>query len=163
MYLIAIHGNGDWVTGYHNKQFYLNQKLLKDRNVDIHTIRTEAADFLGRMAGVARVYTIEDIIGHRTDEADRSLRRNTSLASAGDVLVSINPGWEVTEDDQSGTPDSQVQRLGVESTPVYILAPGLKAEKIATPLDACVVAPTVARLLRIRSPNAAMMSPLRLK
>lgn len=163
MYLIAIHGNGDWVTGYHNKQFYLNQKLIKDRNVDIHTIRTEAADFLGRMAGVARVYTIEDIIGHRTDEADRSLRRNTSLASAGDVLVSINPGWEVTEDDQSGTPDSQVQRLGVESTPVYILAPGLKAEKIATPLDACVVAPTVARLLRIRSPNAAMMSPLRLK
>lgn len=163
MYLIAIHGNGEWVSGYHNKQFYLNQKLIKDRDVDIHTIRTEAADFLGRMAGVARVYTIEDIIGHRTDDADRSLRRNTSLASAGDIIVTINPGWEITEDDNSPTPRGQVQRLGMQSSPVFIMAPGLKAERIATPLDACVIAPTVARLLRIRSPNAATMSPLRLK
>ncbi len=45
MYLMAIHGNGDYVSGYHNGYFFLNRKLLKDRNIDESSIRREAADF----------------------------------------------------------------------------------------------------------------------
>lgn len=164
MYLIAIHGNGEWVNGYHNGHFYLNHKLIKERDIDLSTIRRESADFMGRMSGVSRVYTIEDIIERRTDEADRSLRRNTVLAKAGDIIVNVTPGWEITEVDSD--PDittGKVQRLGTESSQVFIMAPGVKPRHIETPLDPCVVTPTVARLLRIRSPNAAAMSPLRLR
>ncbi len=37
VYLIALHGNGDWVQGFHNGQFFLNHKLINERfscNVD---------------------------------------------------------------------------------------------------------------------------------
>lgn len=162
MYLIAIHGNGEWVNGYHNGQFFLNQKLIKDKDLDLHTLRSESADFLSRMAGVARVYTIEDIVNRRVDQADESLRKNILLSNSGDLFVTINPGWEVV-DDESGSSNGQVQRLGAQTFPVFILAPDVKAQRISTPLDVTVLAPTVARLLRIRSPNAAATPPLRLR
>lgn len=165
MYLIAIHGNGDWVSGYHANHFYLNEKLIKDRGIDLHALRSEAADFIGRMSGVSRVYTIDDIISGRIDEADKSLRRNTSLVHSGDIVVTIAPGWEIVEDDSLNGSNSngQVSRLAAQTSPVFIVAPGVPAQTISTPVDACVIAPTVARILRIRSPNAAALPPLRLR
>ena len=165
MYLIAVHGNGEWVTGYHSGQFYLNQKFIKERSIDLQSIRSEAAEFISRMSGVSRVYTIDDIIAGRIDDADKSLRRNTSLAHAGDIVVTIAPGWEIVEDDSLGgnASNGRVSRLGTQSSPVFIVAPGLHAEIVSTPVDACIIAPTVARILRIRSPNAASMTPLRLR
>lgn len=167
MYLIATYGNGEWVNGYHAQHFYLNDKLIKERNVDLQAIRSVAASFIGRMSGISRVYTIDDIIAGRIDDADRSLRRNTSLVHAGDIVVTIAPGWEVVEDDSVIDDDSngsgQVSRLGSRSCPVYVMGPDVMPVLINTPVDACIIAPTVARILRIRSPNAAAMSPLRLQ
>ena len=47
--------------------------------------------------------------------------------------------------------------------PAFIIAPGVKPQKITSPIDAALLAPTVARILRIRSPNGARMMPLSLK
>lgn len=165
MYLIALHGNGEWVNGYHNGHFYLNQKLIKEKDLNLASIRSESADFLGRMSGVSRVYTIEDIIAGRLDSDYGHLRENTSLAYAGDVIITVYPGWEIVEDDTAPAdrPEGQVERLATTGSPVYILAPGVGRQRVATPLDARVIAPTVAGILRIRSPNAAIASPVRLK
>lgn len=165
MYLIALHGNGEWLNGYHNGHFFLNHKTIKDNNADLHQIRSEVADFLGRMAGVSRVYTIEDIVAGRLDPEYSRLRENISLEHAGDVIVRINPGWEIVEDETAPAdkPEGQVERLSIQNYPVFILAPGLPAQRITTPLDARIIAPTVARVLRIRSPNASALSPLKLK
>lgn len=167
MYLIAIHGNGDWVTGYHAGHFYLNQKLIKDRGLDLQTLRTEAAEFIGRMSGISRIYTIDDILAGRIDDADVTLRRNTSLGVAGDIIIRVAPGWEVVEDDSIDPNDKeyvgQVSRLATPTSTAYIMAPGVPATTISTPVDACIIAPTVARILRIRSPNAAALTPLRLR
>ncbi len=46
MYLMAIHGNGEWVSGYHDGQLYLNHKLIKERNKDLRSMRDESARFL---------------------------------------------------------------------------------------------------------------------
>ncbi len=47
------------------------------------------------------------------------------------------------------------------SSPVFFLSPDLKAERITSEIDARTIAPTVARLLRIRSPNASELPPMR--
>jgi hypothetical protein len=46
------------------------------------------------------------------------------------------------------------------TAPVFILAPVVKAERITTEIDARAIAPTVARILRIRSPNASELPPM---
>ena len=82
MYLIALHGNGDWVTGYFNRNFYLNQRLIKENRLDASDVRAEAAEFLARMSGVSGVYTIDDIIASRAGDNANELKRNTLVKYA---------------------------------------------------------------------------------
>lgn len=159
LYLMAIYGNGQWVDGYYNNNFYLNHKLIKDRNVALKDIREKSSDFLRQMSGVTAAYTLDEIINNPVDEEMKRLHAGLVLDYAGDVRIDLNPGWTVTENE--GTPDQQVKylRSNAVNTPAFILAPCIKAQKIETPVDAAILAPTVSRLLRIRSPNAATAKP----
>lgn len=159
MYLIAKHGNGDWVSGYHNGQFFLNSKLIKDRGLDITGLRTDAAGFLARMSGVSQAWTIDDITASRIGSRPEMTRRNTTLRHAGDVFIAVNPGWEIV-DDTIDPPVRTTQRVAATTSPVIIFAPQAGAGRINTPVDALDIAPTVARILRIRSPNGAANSPI---
>lgn len=159
MYLIARHGNGEWVTDYNRGTFYLNRKLIDDRNINAEDLRADAAKFLMRMSGIANAYTIDDILEGRRTPTER---RNTVVATAPDVYIEVIPGWVVVDDftDQQ-TPKRRTVRAAADVAPVILYAPGrLAAQRIPTPVDARRIAPTVARILRIRSPNAAAQAPL---
>jgi hypothetical protein len=163
LYLIALHGNGDWVTAFADEGFFLNTTLIKDRNEDIRTIRQEAADFLKRMSGVDRAYTIDAILdaATSTDNAE-AMRRNTVVSVAGDVRVELAPGWELVDDyNTPGQTSGKVIVNALTTAPAYILAPGVKPEIIKSIVDARVIAPTVAGQMHIRSPNGASLAPLR--
>lgn len=161
MYLMALYGNGDWVTGYNNSQLFLNHNLIKERDKNLHEIRSEAARFLTRMSGVSDAWSIDDILERRASDNPDALRRNVLVDTAGDVFLSIIPGWqEITDDTTADSPQTTV-RATSPMAPAFILAPGLEATKINTPVDARVLAPTVAGILRIRSPNAASLPALR--
>lgn len=164
MYLMAIYGNGEWVKGYHDGQLYLNHKLIKERDKNLEELREESARFLTRMSGVGDAWTIDDIIDRRASENPEAMRRNTHIASSGDVIVSILPGWqEVDDDDNSDDCPQTTQRAASALSPAFILAPGVKAQKITATVDARAIAPTVTGLLRIRSPNGAASAPVRLQ
>lgn len=163
MYLIARFGNGDWVTAWFNNRFFLNHKLIGDLNLDPVTVRNEAATFLEKMSGVDKVYTIDEILNGRGDSRLEALQRNELPSAAGDLYVNVAPGWETTDDINTPKGDkriSYVNRYAPAIAPVFILAPGVAPRKIDTPVDVRVIAPTVARLLRIRSPNGASLPPL---
>lgn len=159
MYLIARHGNGEWVSGYHNGAFYLNQELIERRNINAEDLRADAAKFLMRMKGVAGAHTIDDILEGRTSAAER---RNTIAASAADVYLDVIPGWVIVDDyADPSAPTRTTMRCSASVAPVILYSPAqLQATRIGTPVDARQVAPTVSRILRIRSPNAASQPPL---
>lgn len=165
MYLMAIYGNGNWVEGFHNGEFFLNRSLIDKEDKDLHLMREQAAAFLVQMAGVADAYSIDDIINHRTHlTISEAAKRNTSIEHAGDVRIKVMPGWELVDDfNYPGQKHNQVAREEATTSPVFIMAPGLAAKTIGTPVDARSIAPTVTRLLRIRSPNAASLPPLSLE
>lgn len=159
MYLIARHGNGEWVTDYNRGAFYLNRKLIDDRGINAEDLRDDAAKFLMRMTGVANAYTIDDILEGRRTQAQR---RNTVVASAPDIYVEVIPGWVILDDfATSQEPTRTTVRSAAAVAPVILYAPGiLVPRRIESPVDARRIAPTVARILRIRSPNAAGQPPL---
>ncbi len=163
MYLIARYGNGEWIKGYYNDQFFLNNKLIDDRGLDPHTVRLEAAAFLEKMSGVDRVHTVDEILAGRGDSHFEALQRNTHAASSGDLFVEITPGWETVDDILTPANSHRVhyvKRVAPATAPLFIMAPDVPAQTIDTPVDIRVVAPTVARILRIRSPNAAALPGL---
>lgn len=160
VYLIALHGNGDWVQGYNDGQFFLNHKLINERNISLELIRSQAADFLGRMAGVRDARSLEGILS-----APGARGRNLVVAHAGDIFVEVQPGWEIVDDfNRASRPSGRpmVASSALATAPAYIMSPGLAPEVISAPVDARALAPAVAGLLHIRSPNAASVPPLRL-
>ncbi len=165
MYLMAKHGNGQWVKAYHNGQFYLDASLAEKNNIDIVAMRTDAGNFLARMSGVHNVVTIDQLLTGSND-SDRSdaMRRNVDPRLCGDLFIDILPGWELVDDftNPSQKRANQTSK-SVTTAPVIVLAPGVKASRIVTPVDARSIAPTMARLLRIRSPNGAEVPPLNLE
>lgn len=161
MYLMAVHGNGEWVSGYHNGQVYLNHKLIKERGKDLEEMRREAASFLTRMAGVSQAWTVDDVIDRRATDNPDATRRNTAMASAGDIFLAIAPGWQEIDDDSDVEAPQTVVRAGMATAPAFILAPSVAPKEVTAPVDARVLAPTVAGILRIRAPNGASLPRLR--
>ena len=165
MFLIAKFGNGDWVTSFFDGQFFLNKKLISDNNLDARTVRAEAAEFLEKMSGIDRVITLDEILGGRGDSRLEALQRNTAAGTAGDLFVEVAPGWETVDDINYQADDARIRyvhRYAPPTAPVFILSKDIDPRTIDTPVDIRVVAPTVARLLRIRSPNAASLPALTL-
>ena len=160
MYLMAIYGNGNWVSGYFNEQIFLNEKLAKEKNIPIEELRAKSGEFLRRMSGVNEAYTFDEILNNPVGENLECLHRSVYNETAGDVYLEIAPGWTIVDDFNSQTPASKQVRGNAVNTPIFILSPGVEPQKISTPVDATLLAPTVARLLRIRSPNAAKRMPI---
>lgn len=159
MYLIARHGNGEWVTDYNRGAFYLNRKLIDDRNLNAEDVRDDAAKFLMRMSGVANSYTIDDIFEGRRSDAER---RNTVASATPDVYLEVTPGWVLVDDyADASEPTRRTVRAAAAVAPAIIYAPEVVVpRRISVPVDARRIAPTVARILRIRSPNASAQPPI---
>lgn len=160
--LMSLFGNGDWVTGYYNNQIYLNHDLIQQRGKDLNEMRNETADFMRRLSGVAYAITVDRAIAAaETEDSPFPPARNLDVDTAGDVLISISPGWKIVHNANSET-NKRVERTRATTSAAFIMHPDIDARTIDTPIDARVVAPTVARLLRIRSPNGARLAPIRL-
>jgi hypothetical protein len=159
MYLIAKYGNGDWITAYHNSTFYLNQDLIQNKNIDSEDLRADAAKFLMKMSGIANAFSIDDILEGRCSE---QLKRNTIATTAPDLFFNVIPGWTLIDDySQPQNPSRKTIRCSSAMAPAFIYAPNLiEHQKISSEIDARRIAPTVSRILRIRSPNAAAQPPI---
>ena len=161
MYLMALYGNGSWVNAYFDEKVYLNEKLAKEKNISVEELRKVSGDFLRRMAGVDEAYTFDEILNNPTGETLQRLHRSITSQETADVFLQIAPGWKVRDDYNNG----KVKQVNINavSAPAFIIAPGVKTQKITSPIDASLLAPTVASIMRIRSPNGTRMMPLSLK
>lgn len=164
MFLMAKYGNSQWVKGFHNNQFYIDLKEAEAKNIPIETLRRQAAAFLSRMAGVHRVITLDDLI-NGTDDTDNAtaLRRNTDMRTAGDLFIEILPGWQLVDDlNNPAISSANPSAKALTTAPALILAPNTKPLRISVAIDARSIAPTITRLLHIRSPNGCSTPPLNL-
>ncbi len=152
-YLTAKYGNGDFIEKIEDNVVSLNRKTIEDKRLDLSVVLSEARSFLNRMSGVDRVFTFDEILSGNSPEA-RAHQLATDPHTAPDLTIDYQSGWTVV-DDLKYPVTQKVVRASAVATPAYILAPGLEAEKINTPVDATGLAATVAGILRIRSPNAS--------
>lgn len=157
-YLSALHGNGDYISAFHDNQIYLDHKILSDKKLDLNSVTADARTFLAKMSGVTDAFTIHDILSPATI-TEESLRLALDPKSAGDIILEYAPGWNVVNDLEYPSTSKNVRQSAV-LTPAFIVAPGVSSQVISTPVDAVTIAPTISGLLRIRSPNGAQAKPL---
>ena len=157
MYLMAIYGSGNWVEGYYNEQIYLNKKLIENKNVNWNEILQKSAEFVARFSGVQDVTTAGQWF---VDDAGRSVyfRRGMNKKLSGDIFIELQPGWSVVNENQNNKTD--YTRDKAIQSPLIIFGGNIRKEQVYRTIQATEIAPTVAYILRIRSPNAAQDAPL---
>ncbi|MDR1981387.1 MAG: alkaline phosphatase family protein [Tannerellaceae bacterium] len=158
MYLMAIYGQKNWVTGYYNGQIYLNRKAIEDEKLDLETIQEKAAGFVAQFSGVQSVTTDCALRTGDWNEGTVRFRNGTHHLDRGDLIIALQPGWKINND----TPGEKVKvvRNNAVITPLIFMGNGLKPAHIYREVKATEVAPTITHILRIRPPNATLELPL---
>lgn len=157
-YLMALYGQENWVTGYHNQQIYLNRKLIEDKKIDLEEIQVKAAEFVIQFAGIQDVVTSHQLLHGNWNRQINKYRNAFHRKLSGDLILAVQPGWEIVYDDINYK-DLTVRKDGIPA-PLILFGPQIKSERISRVIDATEIAPTVSRILRIRSPNACNALPL---
>lgn len=160
-YLAAKYGNGSFVDQYSNGNVYLDKKTLEEKNLELSRLSEDARDFLVKMSGVADAYTSSDLMSPVMPQLE-SLRLALDPKISGDIILRFNPGWTVVDDTRYPyvTQDNSTTAY---LTPGFIMGADLKPQVVESTIEASSIAPTVSRILRIRSPNSADSKPLSLK
>lgn len=158
-YLVARHGNGDYIAAIRGGHLFLDTHTIESRNLDPAAIAEESREFLAKMSGVDRTFTRSQILAP-TDDVTRALNRAYDPKTGADIILTFAPGWQVVDDEQGSINNSQRQLRDIpSSTPLFILAHDIPATKIDSPVEVTAVAPVIADILRIRSPNGALSRP----
>lgn len=163
MYLMAIYGKEQWVEGYYNQQIYLNRKLIESRNINLEEIQNKAAEFVVQFTGVQDAATSIQLLTGKVNSNMMRYRDIVNKERSGDILIQIQPGYQIVFENEVNTEQQvrpKIQRETAIESPVIFFGNGIKAEKIKRTVKATEIAPTVCRILRIRSPNAAQEQAL---
>lgn len=139
MYLGALWGQGKYVEGTYRNQIYLNHQQLESKRISLTDATLKAKEFLLQMSGVKSVAT------HLYEQ------------HIGDLVVEINPGWQMQNDD---THEEFKVNKQLAYFPIIFYGANIPAERVKTPVSIERIAPTIAKTIRIRAPNACMATPL---
>jgi hypothetical protein len=160
MYLMAIYGRDNkWVEKFYNGQIYLNQELIKSKNISLQEIQDKAAEFVSEFTGVQAVYTSHQLRHGQWNPVMEYYRNGYTKETAGDIFVEIQPGYKIVNEQDNSFKERQVRNNAIVC-PVIFFGNNIKPAKVKRTIKATEIAPTVSYIMRIRSPNAAKEQPL---
>lgn len=157
MYLMAIYGTGQYVETEFGSQLFLNQKLIEDKQLNMGDVLTRCEAFLIQMSGVKDVYTSQRLALSSGMPGISRLRNSFNQMRSGDIFIEVAPGWKVLNEE---TYEQAQVRASYINFPICFFGCYVKAEVINTPVTVDCIAPTLARFMRIRAPNACSVAPL---
>ncbi|MBR5036269.1 MAG: alkaline phosphatase family protein [Prevotella sp.] len=155
MFLSAVYGEGRYIETCFGNQMYVNHKLVEQKRISMSELLQRSQDFLVQNSGVADVYTAERLLAGNNDIL--KLRNGFSPTLSGDIIIEVTPGWRLLNED---TQESYSSRTGFIPFPIIFYGAGVQAERIAIPVTTERIAPTIAKSIRIRAPNACSAEPL---
>ena len=156
MYFGAIWGQGRWVETCFGSQLFLNHQLLESKRLSLKDAGQRAQEFLSQLSGVRNVYTGLQLLTSTSDQTQK-VRAGYHPERCGDVLIEVSPGWKLLNED---TQQTQLQRASFIQFPIIFYGGSIQADTISDHVTVDRIAPTIAKSIRIRAPNACMVEPL---
>jgi hypothetical protein len=156
MYFGALWGLGRYVDAYFGNQLFLNHRLLESKRISLTDACQRAQEFLVQMSGVRNVYSglqLQTIINEQT----LKVRNGYNAERCGDILIEVSPGWRIYNEDSH---DSQQSHASFIQFPIIFYGANIQAGKVSSRVTTDRIAPTIAKTIRIRAPNACSAEPL---
>ena len=134
-------------------------EAIEDAKMDLAAVQVKAANFVQEFAGVQSVTTNTQLLLGDWNERTAEFRNGTHHLNRGDLIVTLQPGWRVIQDEKSK--NVQLVRNNAVLTPLVFFGNGLSPQRIYREVKATEIAPSVTHVLRIRPPNASKEMPLK--
>lgn len=157
MYLSAVYGQGQYVEASMGNQLYFDLKGIEKKNINLSELLERSADFLIQFSGVRDVYTSQRLAQGAWTPGIRDLRNAYNPRCSGDILIQVAPGWTLVNE-QTG--ERLQHRESYMGFPLYFYGLDIAPEQVRLPVTIDRIAPTLARCMRIRAPNACSAAPL---
>lgn len=156
MYFGAIWGQGRWVESCFLNQMFLNHKLLESKRISLTDALQRAQEFLSQVSGVRNVYTSLQLIQGQNEQFQK-VRNGFNPERQGDIIIEVSPGWRLLNEDNQ---DNQLSRASFVQFPIIIYGADTQPGQINAHVTIDRIAPTIAKSIRIRAPNACTSEPL---
>lgn len=151
LYLMALYGDHPWVSGWHDKQLYLDRSLIEKQGLDLDQVTQKAAAFLGEFSGVQRVISSRVLASGTYDNTLLPYRNAVYPAHSGDFILELQPGWNI----RHGGNGKDVQvRYEAYTTSLLLYGASCTPQRIVDPISVGDIAATLSAVFRIRPPNA---------
>lgn len=151
-YLMALYGQGSWVTAYHNRQIYLNHSLIENQSVQLNEIEDKVAQFMLEFSAVHTATPQHTLVLPTSANGSGIIARQANSLykhRSGDVVLTLQPG---ATDDESPIEEA----FTPISVPLLIMTQeGEELQPGKSPVCITELCPTLCRLLKINPPNAA--------
>jgi hypothetical protein len=112
---------------------------LETKRISVDEVLQKGRSFLMQMAGV------KEVESHPLE------------AHIGDLVIQTAPGWQIENED---THEKTQLKNKLAYIPIIVYGTGIQAATIQTPVSTERIAPTIAKAIRIRAPNACFSTPL---
>lgn len=157
MYLVALHGQGQFVETSIGNQIYLSHRLIEQKQLRMNDILEQTQDFLLTLSGVKDVYTSQRLLQGAWTPGISRIRNAYNPRFSGDVMIEVTPGWRCVNE---STKENKLSRESYISFPIIFYGTGVASAKVETPVSVDHIAPTISKSIRIRAPNACGTAPL---
>jgi len=158
-YLKAVYGQGNWIVAYHEKQIYLNQRLIDDSNLKLSDFQQKVADFMLEFSGVSNAITGSTLRNSSfTSGIFEKFQNSYNQRRSGDIIINLEPGW--VESNGGVTSGNSSYNYDVH-VPLIWYGWKVKRRSILTPVSMTDISPTLSTLLGITWPNGATGNPIK--
>lgn len=151
-YLMAMYGQGKWITYYNNKQIYMNHELIERSSHSKEEVFNEAALFLEEFTGIAYArtsFSLKNATGGQTSQI-KNVQNIFYPGLSGDIFITLEPGWIEAMNDEfhPGIPCNSNIRV-----PMIFYGWKVAREKINSKTSPLNIAPTLSDVFGITLPN----------
>ncbi len=157
---IRTFGDKNIIENFSNNQIFLNRNLIAQRNLDIHKVEQDYADFLrNTFPAIASVFTRDALEMQTPNRMSTNLTLNGfNPERSGDIAITLRPGYLISFM-KKGTTHGAPYNYDTH-VPMIFYGWHIPKQTVNTPVYIVDIAATVANLLNISEPSACIGIPL---
>lgn len=141
------------ISSYSNFNIYLNKDLIKEKGLDLTTVKQSFKDFLMTMVHVKRVYTQEEILGATgQDYYLNFIFKGYDPKQNGDLVILQGTGY--VESIETGTTHGTPNNYDT-NVPLLFYGWNIPVGESVKKGYITEIAPTLSKLLKITTPNGS--------
>lgn len=152
-YLMALHGQGNWVLSFNKQQIYLNKELIEKSRLSFNDFQESVAAFMEEFEGIKWAIPAYKLKYADFNEGSfMAMQESYFPTRCGDVMISYYPGWA---EEKKGYDVNFTYSHSNAVVPLMMYGWKMERNTISSKVFLTGLAPTLSTILNISIPNSS--------